>query len=87
MKILSIRPEPPGAGNTVARFDVQITSDLRLYNLKLVSTPSGHRRVYAASAFGANTATFSPALSAELIRAAMAALGGNTAHDRICQAA
>lgn len=76
VQILNIRPAPAGAGGrTVAHVDLQLTDDCRLFNLKLVDAPNG-RRIYAPSAFGANTATFSPTLSAELIRAIEAALGG-----------
>ena len=56
MKILSIRPEPPGRSNTLARFDVQLDG-LRLYNLALKQTGAG-LRVFAPSAFGAAVATF-----------------------------
>lgn len=80
MRILSIRPEPPGFGNTIARFDVQITDDVRLFNLKLVDSQRG-RRVYAPSAYGASVATFAPAFGDALISAAMAALGGEPAND------
>lgn len=75
MQILSIRPAPAGAGGrTVARFDVEVSPDVRLHNLKLVDGQNG-RRVYAASAFGANTATFTTELARELVRLATQALG------------
>ncbi|RVD40383.1 hypothetical protein EN858_21820 [Mesorhizobium sp. M4B.F.Ca.ET.215.01.1.1] len=82
LNILDIRPEPPGSGSTLARFDLQLTPTCRLFNLKLVDGPRGVR-AYAASAFGTNTATFHPDLADDIRRAALAALGEKTAHDRI----
>lgn len=73
--ILDIRPAPMGAGSrTVAFVDVQLTEDCRLYNLRLVDIPDGYR-IHAPSAFGSKTATFAPALAAELVRVAIHSLG------------
>lgn len=69
MVILSIRPEPPGGGNTIARFDAQLDG-LRLYNLKLAKTANGYR-VFAPSAFGAAAATFTHEVASALIEAAL----------------
>lgn len=80
MKILSIRPET-GAGSTIARFDVQVTPEIRLYNCKLVQGTRG-RRVYAANAFGSSSATFAPALAEEIVRAASAAFDEQNAGVR-----
>ncbi|MBB6299422.1 hypothetical protein [Rhizobium leucaenae] len=74
MQILSIRPEP-GAGNTIARFDLQLTPDVRMFGLKLVKTPRGHR-VYPPHSNVNNVATFAPAFAEKMIRAALAALNG-----------
>lgn len=83
MEILNIRPAPEGAGGrTVAHFDVQLTPEARLFNLRLVETPDGRRLVYAPNAFGERAATFSPTLSNELARAAGAALGAVNATNR-----
>ena len=76
MHILSIRPEPPG-GNNLARFDVQLTPDIRMFGLKLVKTPRGHR-VYPPHTNVHNCATFAPEFAASMIRAALAALAGET---------
>jgi len=76
---LDVRPEPPGGiGNTIARFDIALTNELRLINLKLVRARDGGLRVYSASAFGRNTATFSPELAARIAEAAWKSLGENT---------
>jgi hypothetical protein len=81
-RILAIRPAPSGAGGrTIAFFDVQLTSDCRLFNLKLVDGPAG-RRVHAPSAFGSNVATFTPHLAAELVRLASIAFGDIAPNDR-----
>ena len=76
MEILAIRAEP-GGGNTLARFDAQLTPEIRMFGLKLVRTPRGHR-VYPPHTNANNVATFAPALAEKLTRAAMAALTGET---------
>ena len=74
MDILSIRPDP-GGGNTLARFDAQLSPDIRMFGLKLVKTPRGHR-VYPPHSNTNNLATFTPAFAESLARAALAALSG-----------
>lgn len=81
MEVLSIRPAPPGSGNTLARFDVQLDGGVRLFNLKLASGQAG-LRAHAASAFGSPTATFTPETAAEIVRLASAALGDISHYDR-----
>jgi hypothetical protein len=71
MQILAIRPET-GRGSTLARFDAQVSEHIRMFNMRLVEGPRG-RRIYAASALGANSATFAPALADDIKRAASAA--------------
>lgn len=82
MKILDIRPAPPG-GNTRARFDVEMDG-LRLFNLALKRTESGWR-VFSPSAFGCSTALFAPDLAARMADAARLACGEMTDND--CSAA
>lgn len=65
MKIISIRPAPPGSGNTLCRFDVQLDG-MRLHNVSLKRTGSG-LRVFAPSAFGCAAVTFTPETAAALI--------------------
>jgi len=81
LHIMDIRPEPYSSGSTIALFDVQLTPDIRLFNLKLIENPRG-RRVHAPKAFCASVATFSPALAEQLTRAASAALAGVNAGVR-----
>jgi len=68
-------------GKHLARFDVQLTDDIRMYNVKLIEGPRG-RRVHAAHAFGCNTATFAPALAEKLVRAAGVALASAKSGER-----
>lgn len=81
MKILSIRPAPPGSGKTIARFDVQLDG-VRLYNVSLKQTGAG-LRVFAPSALGCAAATFTHETSAALIALAT----GEIARDGISTAA
>lgn len=76
-RILALRPAPNGAGNTLARFDVQLDG-IRLYNLALKQTGAGYR-VFAPSAFGSAIATFIPEIATGLVDAA---LGEIDQHDR-----
>lgn len=82
MKILDVRQEPEGPGTTLARFDVALTDDLRLYNLRLARSRDGGFRVYAPSALGRNTATFTAELANDLVCAVQKSLGANAADDR-----
>jgi hypothetical protein len=82
LQILSIQPEPPGCGNVVARFDVALTDELRLFGLRLTERSAGGYAVYAPNAMGRRCATFSPNLVEEIARAALAALKEQKPHDR-----
>lgn len=65
MKILSIRPAPPGSGKTLARFDAELTDGIKAYDLKLVQGSTGPR-VYGPSLHGGAAVTFSPTIADEL---------------------
>ncbi|WJI79509.1 MULTISPECIES: hypothetical protein [unclassified Mesorhizobium] len=83
MKIIACRPEPPGGfGNAIARVDVEISEDLRVFNLKLSRRPDGGYAVFAPNAMGGRVVTFSQPLVAEIARAALAALTEPLPHDR-----
>ena len=83
MRIIEIRPSPPGAdGRAVAHFDIEISPDVRLFGLRLIEAPSGHHLVYAANFQGRPTATFSREFASSLSRAACAALREGIARDR-----
>lgn len=82
-QILNIRPVPAGAGGrAVAFFDVQVSADCRLFNLRLVEMPDGRRVAYPPNAHGERVATFAPALAHEITRAACAAFGALNATNR-----
>jgi hypothetical protein len=59
VKLLSIRSEPRGSGSAVARLDIELNDDLRLFNLRLNARAAG-RTVYAPNAMRSRVATFSP---------------------------
>lgn len=81
MKLLDIRPAPPGGGSALARFDVQLDCGIQLLNLKLARSKRG-LRVFAASAFGAPTATFTHSMCTTLARLAAEAIGENPKHEK-----
>jgi hypothetical protein len=85
-RILAIHPAPPGVGNVVARFDVEIDDHLRIYNLQLRHTPAGLRTI-APNARGKHAVTFHPILADKITKAAEAALGSRTADARIAETA
>lgn len=85
-RILDIRPAPPGAGSLRARFDAELPSGIRLFNLALKQTPSGWR-VFAPSAFGSAAATFTREQAEQIVAAARIAFGETPQHDRNSAAA
>jgi hypothetical protein len=77
MKILSVRPAPPG-GNTLARFDAEIAPGVRAYDLRLVQAQVG-LRVFGPSIRGGSAVTFTPAVAAAL---SQLAIGEIARHDQ-----
>lgn len=83
MKILDVRPSPSGEGKTLARFDLELTPELRMYDLRLVQTDSGRRLTYSQNAGGKRTATFVGELADQVTLLASKAFdGGLNANDR-----
>jgi len=76
MRILSIRPAPPGEGKTLARFDIELTPELRMYDLRLVQAADGRRLTYSQNAGGRRTATFVGDLADEISDLASKAFDG-----------
>jgi len=72
MKILSIRPCPPG-GRYIARFDAELPLGIKAYDLKMVRGPSGIR-VYGPQFASGAAVTFPPAVADELAKLAMEAV-------------
>jgi len=80
MKILAIRP---AAGpKDVAFFDVELSPQLRMFNLILRRGQHGGLRTYARKAAGKHAASFHPDLAEQITRAATAALRGGSHVDR-----
>jgi len=79
-KILDIRPALGGAGTLRARFDAEIDGGVRLFNLALKQSTGGWR-VFAPSAFGSAAATFTRDQAAQLVDAALTALGETRRND------
>jgi hypothetical protein len=65
MKILSIRPAPPGSA-TLARFDLELNDHLKLYNLALRQRGDEPAHVCAPNAFQERTAGFSASFNKAL---------------------
>jgi len=76
MKILSIRPAPPGSGRAIARFDAEIVEGIKAYDLRLVQTDRG-LRVFGPSVSGGSAVTFSPAVADALAKLAMGEVARN----------
>lgn len=87
MRILNMRPvpDPTGTAHVVARFDCQITDELRVNNFALVRHREGFR-VWPAKSMGVNSAYLHPTLASRVREAAAdefyAITGGLTPHDR-----
>lgn len=83
MKILSIRPLPHGGGDrNLARFDVEVNGNIRLYGLLLHQFPDGTRRIAGPQSNGRHFVTFLPDIAAEITNAASIAYEGRDANDR-----
>jgi hypothetical protein len=76
MRILSIRPAPPG-GKVLATFDAEVLPGIRLFDLSLRRGTDGGLRVYAPNAFGRHTATFSTDIVTDLAALAQTELSPN----------
>lgn len=80
MEIISLRR--PYKPQDLAEFDLQIGQHLRLFNLTIRRLPNGHYRIFAPNAYGKHSATFAPALAAEIISAVLTAMGGTQANGK-----
>jgi hypothetical protein len=89
MHILSITPSHSDGGGSVrevARFDLQLSPDVRLYGLRLMQTPEGRHLTYAPSSAGRRFATFAPTLVEDITISAVSAFNdmGHTTADEHC---
>jgi hypothetical protein len=88
LRITTITPSfYGGAGGVreIARFDLQLSEDVKLYGLRLMQTPDGRHLTYAPSSGGRRFATFAPAFVGDITAAAISELnnmGHMTANDR-----
>lgn len=73
MKILAIRPAPPGTA-TLARFDLELNDHLRLYNLALRQRGDEPAHVCAPNAFQERVAGFSAPFNKALSELALKSL-------------
>jgi len=77
MKILDLRPssfDGGGAVREMARFDLALSDEVRLYGLRLMQTPNGRHLTYAPSSGGRRFATFAPSLVDSITAAAVSTL-------------
>lgn len=87
MKILDLKPSTFDSGGSVrevARFDLQLSEDVRLYGLRLMRAPDGRHLTYAPSSGGRRFATFAPSLVDSITAAAISSfndMGHMTADD------
>lgn len=80
MRILRITPDRTG-GAVVARFDVELTDDIRMYGLTLRQNRKGYRSDVP-NLRGMHVVTFAPPLAQQITEAAVTALNGRPdAHD------
>lgn len=73
MRIISIRPAPPGSA-TLARFDLELNDHLRLFNLALRQRENDRCWTVAPNAFQERTAAFGTEFNRAISDLALAAL-------------
>jgi hypothetical protein len=76
MKLLTVTSSHGGSGavREIARFDLQLSDDVRLYGLRLMQTPERRHLTYAPSSGGRRFATFALSLVDDITAAAISAL-------------
>jgi hypothetical protein len=79
MEVKNLRP--PFRPQDLAEFDLQIGPHLRIFSLAIRRPPDGRYRILAPNAAGKHSASFHPALCANIVDAVLAAMGGSTAND------
>lgn len=69
MRVLGLTPVANCGGGSVkliAEFDLELSSVVRLYALRLMEAPGGRRIVYGAQAGSRRSATFDPRLAEQI---------------------
>ena len=89
MQVTAIEPayrqNGDGRFRTLAHFDLELTSEMKIYGMRLLEAEDGRRLTYAPSSGGRRFATFSPQLAVAITKAAEAAYankGLDTANAR-----
>lgn len=85
MRILNIRPaSPPGGTGVIAVFDVDLSEEIRLFDVVLKRTRAGDLRSWPAKLAGRPSAAIRQDLADRITRAAVAAIeaGRPHAHNR-----
>ncbi len=80
MKVLNIRPAREGS-SAVARFDLELTDQVRLFGLVLKCNEAGQMRIFAPKSGGVHAASFNPEIATEITLAACAAIKGNSHYE------
>jgi hypothetical protein len=73
LKILNVRPAPPG-GSTIAHVDVELVEGAKLFGIRVSRADDGTYRVYAQNSARGRTCSFSPAIVAEIAAATLKSL-------------
>jgi hypothetical protein len=83
LKILSIRPAPPG-GRTLAHVDVELIDGAKLFGIRVSRADDGSFRAFGQNSDRGRTCAFSPAVVADIAAATISQLriDGPSQHDR-----
>jgi hypothetical protein len=83
VKILSLRPSPPGGG-TIAHVDVELIDGAKLFGLRISRAEDGTYRMFGQNSERGRTCSFSPAIVADIASATISELSltGHRNNDR-----
>lgn len=86
MKILGIRPSPPGERKTLAHVDVELIDGAKLFGIRLSRADDGTYRAFGQNSDRGRTCSFSPAIVAAIAEATLSQLKltGHRTNDRTC---
>jgi hypothetical protein len=80
MRILSIRPAPPGSA-TLAHVDVEIVDGVKLFGLRVSRAEDGSYRVFGQNSARGRTCTFAPEFVAQIALATISSFE-STSHRK-----
>jgi hypothetical protein len=83
MKILSIRPAPPGGG-TLAHVDIELVDGVKLYGVRVSRADDGTYRAFGQNSDRGRTCAFSHEIVAQIAKATLSELQltGHRNNDR-----